>query len=70
MTLFKKMMAKIRHGDLMPLLPLGVGALLAVTLQLYLSRTTTPPEESKAVEAEGGAVEKKGSRRSKTRKAD
>ena len=48
---------------------------MAVALQLYFSRTATPPPEkakakAKAIEGEGGAVAKKGGRRNKTRKAD
>ena len=68
-ALFKKTMVKLRQGDLMPLVPLGVGALLAIALQLFFSRTAKPPAKEVVEEAKEDKPAK-ASRRSKMRKVD
>lgn len=62
-------MVKLRQGDLMPLVPLGVGALLAIALQLFFSRTAKPPAKEVVEEAKEDKPAK-ASRRSKMRKVD
>ena len=42
LSLFRKVLTRLRQGDLTPLIALGVGAVLAIALQLLFARASSP----------------------------